>query len=297
MLIRAQRGLSLIELLISMSAGLVVVGAGLSFLVGAVGAASANLLRMRLHQDLQSAMDAVSRDLARAGEWALADEVSDAASHSDLQLSGTRGSISASVVTARSATPSPVFGFSNAATALRGATLVTLQRDDDNSVRRYDLIVSGVPAPDRLTLSIPDGVTLLRTQVPAGSWSIVNPFAGVTVNETGTCVLMRYDLDGNGALDEEEHFGFRLNGARTAIQTTTTARDCTAGNWDAFTDPAFLRVAAFDVRALRSPREGSSPVEPAVEAHHVAIEARSIREGTAIRSLQHVVQTRNTPLE
>ena len=94
MLTRAQRGVSLIELLIAMSAGLVVVGTGLAFLVGTVSAAGASLTRVRLHQDLHTVMEAVSRDLARAGEWSLADEVAQASAMSTLLLSGTQGSIS-----------------------------------------------------------------------------------------------------------------------------------------------------------------------------------------------------------
>lgn len=296
MLSRRQRGLSLIELLIAMSAGLVVASAGLSFLVGALGAASANLLRVRQHQDLQSVMDAVSRDLARAGEWALADEVAQASATADLQLSGIQGSISANVVARGGATPSAAFGFANADAALRGASLVLMQRDG-SGVQRRDLRITGVPAPDRLTLIVPDGVILAQTRVAAGSWSILDPFAGVSVNETGTCVLLRYDLDGNGVLDDEEHFGFRLDAAGTTIQTTTTARDCTSGNWDAFTDPAHLRVSTFDVRRLRAPSAGANPITPVVDAYLVRLESSLRRDAQATRGLQHLVQSRNPALE
>jgi prepilin-type N-terminal cleavage/methylation domain-containing protein len=296
MLTRSQRGLSLIELLIAMAAGLVVVGAGLSFLTSALGAASANLLRVRMHQDLQSTMEAIARDLARAGEWALADEVAQAASTSDLRLTGTHGSIAANALEPADATPKEAFDFPNAAAALRGATLALLQRQDGID-HRYDLVITGVPTPDRLTLSVPDGVVLPQTELPAGSWSILNPFAGVIVSETGSCVLLRYDLDGNGIEDDEEHFGFRLNGPRTAIQATTTARDCASGNWDAFTDPAFLRIAAFDVRRLRAPRMAARPIGPAVDAWLIDIEARLARDRDAIRSLQHLVHSRNAALE
>lgn len=296
MLMRAQRGLSLIELLIAMSAGLVVVGAGLSFLVGALGAASASLLRVRLHQDLHSVMEAIARDLARAGEWGLADEATQASTTTDLLLSGTEGSIAANVLARGGAMPADAFGFPNAAAALRGATLVLLQREGA-AVRRHDLIITGVATPDRLTLSIPEGVVLTQTRVPAGSWSILNPFADVSVNESGSCVLLRYDLNGNGVQDDEEHFGFRLDAARTTIQTTTTARNCTEGNWDAFTDPALLRVATFDVRRLRAPPPGGTSVDPAVDAYLLRMDARLMRDPQATRSLQHLVQSRNPVLE
>ncbi|MCC2657258.1 MAG: hypothetical protein K0Q76_2366 [Panacagrimonas sp.] len=291
-----QRGLSLIELLIAMSAGLLVVGAGLSILTGALGAAGANLLRVRLHQDLQSVTEAIARDLARAGEWALADEVTLVSANNDLQLSGSQGSISASVLARDGSTPSDAFGFPNADAALRGAPLVLMQRDGA-VVRRHDLIVTGVPAPDRLTLSIPDGVVLTQTRAVAGSWSILNPFAAVSVNGTGTCILLRYDLDGDGVQDDEEHFGFRLNSMRTAIQTTTTARDCIDGNWDAFTDPAHLRIASFDVRRLRAPLTNAGPINAMTDAYFLRLEARLTRDPQATRSVEHLVQSRNSVLE
>ncbi|MGH8519201.1 MAG: hypothetical protein ACREUE_17260, partial [Panacagrimonas sp.] len=161
----------------------------------------------------------------------------------------------------------------------------------------YDLTITGVPAPDRLSLSIPDGVNLVRTRIPAESWSILNPFAGVTVNETGTCVLLRYDLDGNGLPGDDEHFGFRLSGAGTTIQTTTTATGCTQGNWDAFTDPNFLRIAAFDLRRLRARQTAPGPIDAVMDAYTVTIEGRLVREREATRHLQQVVQARNVTLE
>lgn len=290
-----QTGLTLVELLVAMSAGLVVVGAGLSFLAATAGAASANLLRLRLHQDLQTVVEAIARDLTRAGEWGLADEVAQASAAADLHLSGTEGSISANVLSGASG-PADAFGFSGAGTALRGAVLVVLQRDGA-TVRRHDLVITGVPAPNRLTLALPAAERLVRTQVPAGSWTILNPFAGVHVNDAGSCVLLRYDLDGDGVQDDEEHFGFRLNPARTAIQASTTARTCDAGNWDAFTDPMFLRVDRFDVQPLGAARSTSAPIGPAVHAFRIGVTTRLVRERGAARSLQHLVQSRNAALE
>lgn len=291
-----QLGLSLIELLVAMSTGLAVVGAGLSFLSGTLSAAGANLLRVRMHQDLQSVMDGVSRDLSRAGEWALADEVLQASTTADLQLSGTSGSISANALDRHNGTPAEAFAFANAATALRGQSLVLLQHDVD-AVRRYDLRITGIPAPDRLSLSIPDGLVLTQTRASAGSWSILNPFAAVTVNDAGTCVLLRYDLDGNGVQGDDEHFGFRLNVATSVIQTSTTATSCTQGNWDAFTDPNFLRITAFDLRRLRARQSVPGPIDSVTDTYVIGLEGRLARAGIATRRLQHVVQARNIALE
>lgn len=294
---RRQHGLSLIEMMIAMSAGLVVVGAGLSFLVSASSAAGANLLRVRLHQDLHAAIDAIGRDLTRAGEWALADEVAFAAATADLELTGTHGSVAANVRSRGGAMPRDAFGFPNAPPALTGATLALLEPDGGGGVRRHDAVITGVPAPDRLSLWIPEGAALADPRVPAGRWSVLNPFAGVRVDASGHCVLVRYDLDADGVLDDEEHFGFRLNAARTAIQASTTARDCTSGNWDAFTDPAFMRVEALDVRRLRAPATGTAPLRTVVDAYLVGLDARLARDRLARRSVRHLVHVRNAAVE
>ncbi|TDU30784.1 hypothetical protein DFR24_0138 [Panacagrimonas perspica] len=286
---RRSLGVTLIELLIAMSTGLTVVAAGVTFLSGTLSTATANLLRVRMHQDLQSVIAGISRDLVRAGEWALADEALLASATADLHFDAVSGSVTARAVSSGGTAPVEAFGFANAAASLRGATLVAWH-GEGAAVHRHDLVITGVPGPDRLTLSIPDGVTLDLMTVSAGRWSVRNPFAGVTVNEDGTCVLLRYDLDGDGVQGHEEHFGFRLNSGRTAIQSSTTATSCTAGNWDAVTDPALFRIARFDIHRLSA---DAAPPEGASAAYELMLEARLAREPNLTRRLRHVVLTRN----
>jgi len=289
---RRPLGMTLIELLIAMSTGLTVIAAGLTFLSGTLSAATANLLRVRMHQDLQSLMAGISRDLVRAGEWALADEALLASVNADLRFDAVSGSVTAHTIAPGGTAPVEVFGFANAAASLRGATLVAWH-DEGGAVHRHDLVITDVPGPDRLALSIPDGATLDLTTMPAGRWSIRNPFAGVAVSEDGTCVLLRYDLDGDGFQGREEHFGFRLNPGRTTIQSSTTATSCTAGNWDAVTDPALFRVARFDIHRLQTEPAGTGPAEGGPAAYELVLEARLARERSLARSLRHVVLTRN----
>lgn len=289
---RGPLGLSLIELLVAMSTGLTVIAAGSTFLLGTLSAASANLLRVRMHQDLQSVMQAISRDLVRAGEWALADEAQLASATADLRFDGVSGSVTARAFLPGGTAPLEAFGFANAAASLRGATLV-IRHGEGAEVHRHDLVITGVPGPDRLTLSMSEGATLDLTTVPAGRWSVRNPFAGVTLSEDRSCVLLRYDLDGDGALGREEHFGFRLNAGRTAIQSSTTATSCKAGNWDAVTDPALLRVALFDVHRLQANSAAALLPDDERAAYELIVEARLAREPSLVRRLRHVVLTRN----
>ena len=64
---RNQQGFSLIELMIALVAGLVVIGAVLTFTVSTVRAYSENIRSTRLTQDLRSGMSVVQRELRRAG--------------------------------------------------------------------------------------------------------------------------------------------------------------------------------------------------------------------------------------
>jgi type IV pilus assembly protein PilW len=66
---RPQRGLSLVELLISTAIGLVVVAGALGLFAGQIVDSRRLLLEARLQQDLRAAADVVARDLRRAGYW------------------------------------------------------------------------------------------------------------------------------------------------------------------------------------------------------------------------------------
>jgi prepilin peptidase dependent protein B len=65
----AQRGLSLVELLVGLTITLVVVAGALKMFAGHVDGNRRLLLEARLHQDLRAASDLIARDLRRAGYW------------------------------------------------------------------------------------------------------------------------------------------------------------------------------------------------------------------------------------
>jgi prepilin peptidase dependent protein B len=67
--VAAQRGLSLVELLVGLALGLLVLAAGAMLLTQQLREHRALLLEARLMQDLRTATDLVARDLRRAGHW------------------------------------------------------------------------------------------------------------------------------------------------------------------------------------------------------------------------------------
>jgi prepilin peptidase dependent protein B len=66
---RQQRGLSLVELMISLVLGLFVVGSASTLLLGQLRENRAALVESRLMQDLRASVDLLTRDLRRAGYW------------------------------------------------------------------------------------------------------------------------------------------------------------------------------------------------------------------------------------
>ncbi len=66
---RAQRGLSIVELLVGVLVGLVVVGGAIKLTIDGLVTNRRMLLETRLNQDMRAAADIVARDLRRASYW------------------------------------------------------------------------------------------------------------------------------------------------------------------------------------------------------------------------------------
>jgi prepilin peptidase dependent protein B len=64
-----RRGLSIIELMVGVTVGMVVIGGALSLFARNLNGSRQLLLETRLNQDLRGAVDLVTRDLRRAGYW------------------------------------------------------------------------------------------------------------------------------------------------------------------------------------------------------------------------------------
>lgn len=71
---RADRGLSLVELMVGLAVGLFVVAGGAALVGGQLGENRRLLLETQIQQDLRSSADIISRELRRAGYWSLAEQ-------------------------------------------------------------------------------------------------------------------------------------------------------------------------------------------------------------------------------
>lgn len=97
----------------------------------------------------------------------------------------------------------------------------------------------------------------------AGYWenattSNTNPFmtTGIDLSVTGNCIMMAYDLNNNGTLDDADELGYVLHNnaieRRPAGLTkpgggtyTTSCASAATDGWEAITDVNFIKVTAF----------------------------------------------------
>ena len=73
---------------------------------------------------------------------------------------------------------------------------------------------------------------------------------------SSSCVLYSYDANEDGVKDDNEKFGFKLNGSEVEMRTTCTgvgcAIDCDAGTWVALTDNAVTTITDLNFHSSKS---------------------------------------------
>lgn len=142
---RAQRGASLIEMMVGLTVGLIVVAGAVSLFAAQLSGTRRTMLEARVNQDMRSAADLVVRDLRRASYWQNA-------------LDGTRAIGSGSTTT-----PNPYRVVSSAS----GQVEYAFSRDatEDNSLG----------TPERFGFRVTNAGSL-QMQVGEGQWNeIIDP--------------------------------------------------------------------------------------------------------------------------
>lgn len=295
-----QRGLTLVELMIAVTLGMIVVGAGLTVL-GTTLRSNAEAIRVtRLNQDLRSALTTITNDVARAGSWFLALRVVDTTTGSDLRANALTGGVTLTAYD-RGTNNFSLTAFQPFSTAnLGGRTLVWLAPNPlvaGSPLTRYDLTINTRPNNRTLTVTVPGGVTLPSTFVQAGSWSILNPFDVITLSPAGDCILLSYDLDNDGLRDNEENFGFRRNAATGTLQGTTTPAVCdNDAGWGNVTDPAAINITNLTITDANQnvTRVASNQLQVTTRAYTVQLTGQLRNDPTVTRTLQETVKVRST---
>lgn len=288
---RSQRGLSLIELMVAIGPGLLVTAIGTQLLIATLGSGISTLRYARFNQDLRGVLNALARDLERAGTWGLAAAIVEASAQTDLQFAGNSGTVVVSALRAGTGQPAAVFSAPLRHASLAGQTLVLRMPDGSGTTQRYDLRIAAIDNSETMTVEVPAGVELPLMKATAGSWTVLNPFAGFEVSPT--CVRYRYDLDLDGLLDTDEYFGFRYDAVNKALEASTTAHSCAGAGWEDVTDPRLLQLSDFSITAIRG-RQTRKGLELVAGEYLVRFSGQLQAEAGARRSVQAAIQVRNS---
>jgi len=149
--------------------------------------------------------------------------------------------------------------------------------------------------------------------IRAGTWTISNPFRTIIADgspisdyvdgETFSCILFTYDRDGDGLIDDNERFGYRLRNdepiALQVAQDSTAACDDGAGsdNWQNLNDTGIIEITAFNITQYSTPiNPPNKPFKVTVHELQLEITGRLVKtvDGSIIeRTVRETVRVRN----
>lgn len=283
-----QGGWTLIELMLSLSLGLVVTGSALGLLMTTLVTSRDALDLVRLNQDVRHLANGMQRDLLRAGYWQAMEAVVHASARCDLQLADAgAGSVTVRSVVAGGSSPCSAFAAPLSANLLSGRSLVISQLDAQAQPVVRNLRIDTLLDANRLLLS----GSLSSPLVPAGSWTIDNPFS--TTAQTGDCLVFGYDEDGDGLRGDQEWFGYRLDGSAQVVRGVNNARSCQSGDWENISDERTVTVSALRLQLAASALQTGAGADLRRNVATLQMEASLKRDARADRQLQARVRVRN----
>ena len=128
----------------------------------------------------------------------------------------------------------------------------------------------------------------------------------IQVLEAGSCILYSYDSNGNGSVDADEFYGFKLKSKAIMMRTSgDNTADCGNGHWESLTNSTILHVTTLSfnssgstcVNVTSSANGCASPAsgDITVELRQVAINlnAELASDSTIRISLSEQVRIRN----
>lgn len=298
-----QLGLTLIELMISITLGLFVLS-GLVYLTSStINSNTQQLKTTRLNQELRALMHLVTRDMRRAGGMSYAADAIGFSTNHSLTLSTTSGN-GISVTASSSAEFDSWVG---AGVIIKAAQYDIVTGVEKNSCLQItsrasdtQLLGNNVACPGESTTN-----AFLSTTLNANSWIFENAFSTASyiltdaapanvvddaVNTTYNCMIIGYDKDGDSVADADENFGFRLDAAQNALETHdfgTVA--CDDGTWENISDEESINITAFTITKLT---EADSPLLE----FRIALSGNLKSDPSVSRTIEEVVKLRNDPV-
>ena len=283
-----QGGWTLIELMLSLSLGLIITGSALGLLMTTLATSRDALDLARLNQDVRHLANSMQRDFLRAGYWQSMDAVAHASARCDLQVvDAGAGSVTVRAIVAGGSSPCSAFGAPLSASLLTGRSLVISQLDAQAQPVVKKLRIETLIDANRLMLS----GSLSLPLIPAGSWTVDNPFS--TIAQTGDCLVFGYDEDGDGLRGDQEWFGYRIDTSAHALRGVNNARSCQSGDWENISDERTVTVSALRLQLPFSALQTGAGTDLRRNVATLQMEASLKRDARADRQLQARVRIRN----
>lgn len=108
---------------------------------------------------------------------------------------------------------------------------------------------------------------------------------------TPNCILYAYDVDGDGVRDNNERFGFKLDGSAIEWGQNRTAKTCTSGVWTALTETTIANITALTIVPT-----AISTANSTIQVQHIdvtIIGQISLNPGIASRQVTDTIRVRN----
>lgn len=291
---KKQRGLTLIELMISIALGLIVLTA-LVYLLSATMRTNTQTLRStHLNQELRSVMQLMSKDLKRSGYAAGAENVGLCASASTIELGGVTGTVSFVLNAGNKACDNFPIAVGYLLMNIKNVGgVLSVSCASFATVSPYTVTNTACPGAG-------SAVSFAETTLSSGEWTIVNPFISITAQDVASdadaeddCILFSYDANNDGLIDAAtERYGFRFNAVDGTIETGTAVTSCTAGSWESLNDDSNVEITDFDIEAVTS-TNAAATVNVCVREIHLSIDGRLTTDNNVTRTVQEVVKVRN----
>jgi prepilin-type N-terminal cleavage/methylation domain-containing protein len=286
-----QRGLTLIELMISISLGLFVLSALVYLIASTMNSNTQQLRTTRLNQELRGLMHLVTRDMRRAGGMNYAADAIGFSTNHDLTLTATSGN--GIKVTASSS--AQFDSWVDTGVIIKAAqydigtgTVTNSCLQITSRVSSTQLQGNNVACPNEGTAN-----AFLSTTISANTWIFENPFttASSVITSVGNdCIIFGYDKDKDNVADTNENFGYRLDTTENALETWQSGTvACNNGTWTNISDEESIQITGFSVTRL-------TPAGSAVMEYQVQLSGRLKNNTSITRSIQEVVKMRNDPV-
>ncbi|MFO7542767.1 MAG: prepilin-type N-terminal cleavage/methylation domain-containing protein [Thiobacillus sp.] len=290
-----QRGLSLVEMMVSLTVGMIVVSGALVLAVSSMASSRDNIRMSFLNQEMRNVINLMTNDLRRASSWGGALDATRVSSVSTLTFSSNTSGASATIpLSFDSSDVSDTLVDSLGARAI-GATLMYL--DGSN---KYTATISAYDAGSNtftatLNTAFPDTVLASKGGVAKGGWGLLAPeSAVVTASLMGNdCAIFSYDLDANGLIDNSERMGFRYDATNKAVEMRKGGTDCSGDDWENVTDEKTIDIMSFTIEDQSPGVLSAGNFDVNIRQYSIEMKGRLKSDNSIERYLRETIRVRN----